>query len=73
MNAAYAMAWGEILNDPRHAIAFKALGYTGKATELLATLKDIPNTPSADRALIEGWAKALGLGGSFHFQPHRFS
>jgi hypothetical protein len=73
MNAAYAMAWGEILGDRRYAIAFKALGYTGKATELLAMLKDNPNTPSADRTLIEGWAKALGLGGSFHFQPHLFS
>jgi hypothetical protein len=73
MNAAFAMAWGEILGDPRHAIAFKALGYAGKATELLALIREIPDTPSADRTLIEAWAKALGLGGSFHFQPHSSS
>lgn len=73
MNAAFAMAWGEILGDARHAVAFKALGYAGKATELLALIRNIPDTPSADRSLIEGWAKALGLDGSFHFQPHRFS
>jgi hypothetical protein len=73
MNAAYAMAWGGILGDPRHAIAFKALGYAGKATELLALIREIPDTPGADRTLIEGWAQALGLGGSFHFQPHCFS
>lgn len=73
MNAAFAMAWGETLRDARHAVAFKALGYAAKGSELLAILKDLPDDPSADRALIEGWAKALGLGGSFHFQPHRFS
>lgn len=73
MNAAFAMAWGEILGDSRHVIAFKALGYAGKATELLALIREIPETPSADRTLIEGWAQALGLGGSFHFQPHQFS
>jgi len=70
MNAAFAMAWGETLGDARHAVAFKALGYGGKAMELLAILNNIPNTPSADRALIEGWAEALRLGDSFHFQPH---
>ena len=73
MNAAFAMAWGEILGDPRHAIAFKALGYAGKATELLAFIREIPDTPGADRALIEGWATTLGLSGSFHFQTHQFS
>ena len=73
MNAAYAMAWGEIWGDPRHAIAYKALGYANKATELLALLHEIPDTPSADRTLIDAWAHALGLDGSFHFQPHQFS
>lgn len=73
MNAAYAMAWGGILGDSRHSVPFKALGYADKATELLALVRDIPDTPAADRTLIEGWAKALGLDGSFHFQAHRFS
>lgn len=73
MNAAYSMAWGEALGDTRHAIPFKALGYSKMAAELLAILKAIPDAPSADRSLIEGWANALGLGGSFHFQPHQFS
>lgn len=70
MNAAFAMAWGEILGDPRYAIPFKALGYGGKATELLALLKEIPNTPTADKSLIEGWAGVLSLSGIFHFQTH---
>lgn len=73
MNAAYAMAWGEILGDPRYMIPFKALGYANHATELLALIREIPDSPSADHALIEAWAKALGLNGSFHFQLHQFS
>ncbi len=73
MNAAYAIAWGEILGDPRHGIAFKALGYSGKAKELLEVLKETPDDPRADRTVIEEWAKVLGLGGSFHFQTHQFS
>ena len=73
MNAAFAMVWGVILGDPRHSIAFNALGYGGKAKELLEVLKETPDDPRSDRTLIAGWAKALGLGSSFHFQTHQFS
>jgi hypothetical protein len=73
MNAAFAMMWGEILGDPRHSIAFNALGYGGKAKELLEVLKETPDDPRSDRTLIAGWAKVLGVGSSFHFQTHQFS
>jgi len=73
MNAAYAIAWGEILGDARHAIPYKAMGYESKAMELLAMLRDIPNDPHSDCTLIERWTHALDLHVSFHFQPHQFS
>ena len=73
MNAAYATAWGEVLGEPQFVIPFKALGYAGKAEELLEILKEVPDDPQADRELIERWAKCLGLDGSFHFTPHSFS
>jgi hypothetical protein len=73
MNAAYAMTWGEVLGEPQFAIPFKALGYAGKAKELLEILEEVPDDPRADRDLIERWAQALGLGGSFHFQSHSFT
>jgi hypothetical protein len=44
-----------------------------KAKELLEVLEETPDDPCADRTVIEGWAKVLGLGGCFHFQTHRFS
>ena len=70
MNAAFATAWGEVLGEPQFAIPFKALGYAGKAKELLEILEDTPDDPCADRELIERWAKCLGLDGSFHFELH---
>lgn len=73
MNAAYATIWGEVLGEPQFVIPFKALGYAGKAKELLEILKEVPDDPCADRVLIERWAKCLGLDGSFHFESHSFS
>lgn len=70
MNAAYAMAWGEVLGEPQFAIPFKAMGYSSKAKELLDILQEVPDDPSTDRKLIERWAECLGLGGSFHFESH---
>lgn len=73
MNAAFATTWGEVLGEPQFAIPFKALGYTGKAKELLAILEEVPDDPRADRELIERWSKCLGLDGSFHFESHSFT
>lgn len=70
MNAAFAMAWGEVLGEPRFTIPFRALGYGKKAEELLEILKNSPDDPRSDRNLIEQWAHSLGLTGSFHFEPH---
>jgi hypothetical protein len=70
MNAVFATSWGRVFREPRLAIPFTAMGYGAKAAQLLAILEDTPDDPVADRALIEGWAKALGLVGTFHFQPY---
>jgi hypothetical protein len=69
MNAAYAELWGVLLDDARFSIPYKALGYGTKATALLATLRDVPDDPVHDNALIERWAELVGLAGSFHFSP----
>jgi hypothetical protein len=66
----FATSWGRVFREPRLAIPFTAMGYGAKAAQLLAILEDTPDDPVADRALIEGWAKALGLVGTFHFQPY---
>lgn len=73
MNAAYAFAWGDVLGEPRFAIPFKVLGYEKKAKELLEILKETPDDPCADRIVIDQWATALGLNGSFHYELHTLS
>ncbi|RFC52925.1 MAG: hypothetical protein DVB22_000282 [Verrucomicrobia bacterium] len=40
---------------------------------MIEVLEETPDDPRSDRTLIAGWAKALGLGGCFHFQTHQFS
>lgn len=67
MNALYAKFWSELLTEPRFNIPFVALGYRGKAAELEAVLRDIPDEPANDRKLIERWAEILGLSSAFHF------
>lgn len=67
MNAAYAEVWGVLLDDKRFTIPYKALGYGTRANELLVALREVPDSPTSDRLLIERWAGLLGLSGSFHF------
>ena len=73
MNAAYALNWGRILGDERFFIPYKALGYGSKAMELLEFFQSIPDDPLVDRALVEAWAKALGLSDAFHFASYQLS
>ena len=70
MNAACAIHWGGLLQDSRFQIPFKALGYEARALELRRTLTEMPDEPTADRALVTKWAECLGLAGIFHFAPH---
>lgn len=70
MNAAFALRWSEWLGDPRHAVAYRALGCEGKARELLAVLADVPAAPEHDAELIARWAEIAGVRQAFHFEPH---
>jgi len=70
MNAAFALRWSERLQDPRHAVAYRALGCEAKARELLNALADLPAGPEHDPDLIARWAEVVGLREAFHFAPH---
>jgi hypothetical protein len=73
MNAAFATKWGKIIGEPQFCIPFKAMGYAGKAKELLEIIEVVAEEPLADRDLIERWSKCLGLDGCFHFESHSFA
>lgn len=70
MNALYATLWGERLHETRFVIPFVAMGYRGKAADLLAILDELSDQPANDRIMIERWASVVGLSGSFHFKPY---
>ena len=67
MNAAFAIHWAGVHDEPRYAIPFEALGYRDRAEELLSALEVVDDAPSADQDLVICWASTLGLTGSFHF------
>ena len=70
MNALFATVWGEILDEPRFATPFLAMGYAERARGLQSILDEVPEEPTSDRALVDRWAKALGLEGAYHFKPY---
>lgn len=40
---------------------------------MIDALKEISDTPAADKELIGRWAEILGLRGIFHFESHLLS
>ena len=69
MNAAFAIHWAGVWDEPRFTIPFIALGYKEPAEKLLAALSEFPADASGDRCLVERWAELVGLSGAFHFTP----
>ena len=70
MNALYATFWSGLLEEPRFTIPFVALGYRGKAAELEAVLREIPDEPANDRMMVERWTEIFGLSSAFHFNSY---
>lgn len=69
MNAAFAIHWAGVWDEPRFTIPFIALGYKEPAEKLLAALSRFPEDESGDRRLVAHWADLVGLSGAFHFTP----
>lgn len=69
MNAAFALFWARLHNEPRFTIPFAALGYKDRAEKLLSVLDEVSAEPAGDRVLVSRWAELLGLDDAFHFKP----
>jgi hypothetical protein len=61
MNAAYAIAVGELLQERQHVIPYRAGGLERVGLELLALQPDPGAESVDDPALITAWAERLGL------------
>jgi hypothetical protein len=71
MNAAFAEFWAKQFSDPSLSVPYKAAGFLKTGEELLATLDEIPDDPSADRELIDAWMDRLNLGGWYQWVPYQ--
>lgn len=69
MNVAYALFVADLTDSPHLAIPFRAAGLEGVGTQLLANLTAEPADQVDDRALIESWARQLGIDGWLKFLP----
>jgi len=70
LNAAFAEFWARRFSDPTLSLPYKAAGFLTPAEQLLATLDEIPDAPSADRELVDRWADNLSLGGWYQWVPY---
>jgi hypothetical protein len=62
MNAALAAFWGRAWNDGRLVAPYRAAGYAAAGEDLLKMWDGLPADPRVDRALIDVWARMLGIG-----------
>lgn len=71
INAAFALFWSQRLKKPSVMQPYVQAGYRPKAGELLDIYHQTPADPVHDRALIDGWAEALGLSGLYQWIPYQ--
>jgi hypothetical protein len=67
ISAAFALRWSQRLRKPSVMQPYVQAGYRPQAGELLDIYHQIPADPAHDRALVDGWAEALGLSGWYQW------
>jgi hypothetical protein len=69
MNAAFAIAWSRLWNEPEHVVPYRLAGYLRLGEKLLAKLDATPDSPTHDRELVEAWVDLLGVGNLYRIGP----
>ncbi len=62
MSTAFAKFWAKCWGEPQVALPFIAAGYNEIGNQLISLIDSIPNSPDADRELVESWINQLQLG-----------
>jgi hypothetical protein len=70
MNAAYAEFWARMLNEPRLATPYADAGFGAMGRALLDVADRVATAPTSDRALVDEWARALGMTGWYEWVPY---
>jgi len=70
MNAAFAQFWATKLEDPSVSLPYRSIGADAEGKSLLDAFATMDSKPSGDCALVDCWAKELGLLGWYSWKPY---
>jgi hypothetical protein len=70
ISTAFAAFWAGRLDQPQLALPFKAAGYLQAGQELLSIWESTPDAAENDPAMIDAWAKNLGIAGWYQWVPY---
>jgi hypothetical protein len=69
LNAAYAIFCDRLLGTTQFQVPYAASGFKELAEALVKIFDDMPAEPSSDRALVDAWAREIGLDGKYAWVP----
>jgi hypothetical protein len=70
MNAAYALMCDELFGEGGYSMPYRSRGFFRRGEHLLQLWRETPDDSSHDRALVDAWAKALGLARWYRWVPY---
>jgi hypothetical protein len=69
LNTAYALFCDRLLGTTHFRVPYAASGFEDLGRALLKLFDDLPSEPSSDRALVDAWAREIGLEGKYKWLP----
>lgn len=65
LNTAYALFCDRLLGTTQFQVPYAASGFKELGEALLRIFDNLPAEPSSDRALVDSWAREIGLDGKY--------
>jgi hypothetical protein len=69
LNAAHALYCDRLLGITCYHVPYTASGFEEHGQKLLALFDELPAEPLSDRALVDTWAREIGLNGKYVWVP----
>ncbi len=69
LSAAYAIFCDRLLGTTQFQVPYAASGFKELGEALVKIFDDMPAEPSLDRALVDAWAREIGLDGKYTWLP----
>ncbi|MFI5165006.1 MAG: hypothetical protein ACHQQS_00130 [Thermoanaerobaculales bacterium] len=69
LNATHALFCDRLLGTTQFQVPYAASGFKDLGERLVGIFDDVPAGPSSDRALVDAWAREIGLDGKYKWVP----